>query len=76
MIVRMLFLELWIGVLRRGLYISFQLYQRLPTRLCLADYFVLLQLLMDNGNAISVNEDHLILFLHLRFIRVVLADLI
>ena len=76
-IMRILFLILWIGTLRRGLYLPYQLNQRLPTRQYLAQICVWVVLLfMDKGKNFLIFEDLLILFFHLRLLRVVLADLI
>ena len=78
MIMMRLFLELLMSILGRGLYLLNLLKERLPTRQHLTEIriFFLVELLLDQGKAVSMVQDHLINFVNVRFLGVILLDLI
>ena len=73
-----LFLELLMSILGRGLYLLNLLKERLPTRQHHTEIRIifLVELLLDQGKAVSMVEDHLINFVNVRFLGVILLDLI
>ena len=66
------------SILGRGLYLLNLLKERLPTRQHLTEIriFFLVELLLDQGKAVSMVQDHLINFVNVRFLGVILLDLI